>query len=93
MLVLYTSSKICAMASIVQCNAHLFPSPEKCTHLERIVLRCNLLVQVGTDGCAREDVLADLGNLCEEEQGEDAGDGTEATKEGAAVEILLAGSQ
>jgi len=46
-------------------------------------------MQVGCKRRASEDILAHAGHFCEEEEGEDAGDGAEAAEEGAAGGSVL----
>lgn len=64
------------------------PQPRPCsaTHLKWVVLGCDLdceeLVQ---DGDLLHDVVADLGDLGEEEEGEEAGYAAEATGEDTAA--------
>jgi hypothetical protein len=58
------------------------PSPTLSRPLKRIVLRCDLLnIVVSEYRDLLHDVVADLGYLGEEEEGEETGDATETTEE------------
>lgn len=60
-------------------------------HLEGVVLRGDLLDEVGAnEGDLLHDVLSYARNVGEEEEGEDTGDGTEASSGGTAKEAVLA---
>jgi hypothetical protein len=54
-------------------------------HLERVVLRRNLLLEEGTQRSPHHDVVANLGDLGEEEQGEETGNAAESAGEDTAV--------
>lgn len=54
-------------------------------HLERVVLRRNLLLEEAAQRSPHHDVVANLGDLGEEEEGEEAGNAAESGSQGAAV--------
>lgn len=60
-------------------------SHSKAKHLERVILRRNLLLEEAAQGSPHHDVVADLGDLGEEEQREETSDAAEAGGHGAAV--------
>ena len=54
-------------------------------HLERVVLRRNLLLEEAAQGSPHHDVVANLGDLGEEEQGEKTGNAAESAGKDTAV--------
>ena len=58
---------------------------QQAEHLERVVLRRNLLLEETAQGSPHHDVVANLGDLGEEEQGEETGNAAETGSHGTAV--------
>lgn len=54
-------------------------------HLERVVLGRNLLLEETAQGSPHHDVVANLGNLSEEEEGEETSNTAETAGEDTAV--------
>lgn len=63
----------------------IHPNCTEAKHLERVVLRRNLLLEEAAQRSPHHDVVANLGDLGEEKEGEESGDAAKAGSQGAAV--------
>src|SRR5690242_1363538 len=63
----------------------IHPNCTEAKHLERVVLRRNLLLEEAAQRSPHHNVVANLGDLGEEKEGEEPGNAAKAGSQGAAV--------